>query len=66
MKEVSNILTAATDKEEQKMDERILLDVCSSFSVLARILQLAYLEISGIYMSYLLRSFTDLECSLPE
>lgn len=26
------------------MDEIILLDACSSFSVLARILQLAYLE----------------------
>lgn len=48
MKEVSNIVTAAMDKEEQTVDERILLDVCSSFSVLARRSQLAYLEISGM------------------
>ena len=41
MEEVSNILTAAMDKKSKIVDERILLDVCSSFSVLARRLPLA-------------------------
>lgn len=51
MKEVSNILTAAMDTKSKIVDERILLDVCSSFSVSARRLRLAYLEISSIHVS---------------
>lgn len=45
VKEVSNIWTAAVGREEQ--GERLLLDIHSSFPVLARRLQLAYLSSSG-------------------
>lgn len=37
-------------RKSEVLDESLLVDIHSSFSVLARRLQLAYLEISGIYV----------------